>query len=163
MKSGLISIAGICGVLFAIIFLGQLLVMVALSPGFSWTANWISDLGGTVGADSEVPLIAGPVADTPTTASIYAVGVMVSGIVMLIFAFGLWKSILTPVGRIGALAFMIASIAQICDGIFLEPTGLPHMIETMFLYLFAPMALFYIAAATIQSNQKSLGYLVTIL
>jgi len=163
MKSGFTAVAGICGVLFFIIFFGQLLLMVALSPGFSWTANWISDLGGTVGADSPIPLFKRPVADTPMTASIYVAGGIISGIVMLIFAFGLWKSMLTPASRIGSLAFIIASIAQICDGIFPEPTGLPHMLETLFLYLFAPMAIFYIAAATIQSNQKSLGYLVTIL
>ena len=163
MKSGIVSLAGICGVLFAIVFFGQLFTMIGSSPSYSWTANWISDLGGTVGADSELPLFKRPVAETPTTISIYSAGAILSGILMLIFGFGLWKSILNPVGRIGAIAFMIASIAMISDGIFLAPSGLPHMIETIFLYLFAPIALFYIAAATIQSNQKSLGYLVTIL
>lgn len=163
MKSDFTAIAGICGVLFFIIFFGQLLLMAAFSPGFSWTANWISDLGGTVAADSEIPLFKRPVADTPMTASVYVVGGIISGIVMLVFALGLWKSILTPVGRIGSLAFIIASIAQICDGVFPEPTGLSHMLETTFLYLLAPMAIFYIAAAMIQSSQKSIGYLVTIL
>ena len=91
MKGGFNAIAGICGVIWPIIYLVFLLTAVSVSPSFSWADNWLSDLGGTVGEGR-------PIADTPTTAAIYGAGDVISGIIALVFAFGIWKSLSSPVG-----------------------------------------------------------------
>jgi hypothetical membrane protein len=46
MKKGFPFYAGICGILTPIVALSAIFLSVSYSPNFSWTKNWISDLGG---------------------------------------------------------------------------------------------------------------------
>ncbi|MFC1506361.1 DUF998 domain-containing protein [Thermoproteota archaeon] len=161
MKNGFLSFAGICGILGPIVWIITAALAVSNSPSFSISSNWFSDLAGTMGADN--PLWARSVADTPTTAMIFNSGIILVGIIGIIFGVGLWKSILTPSGRIGAFAFIISAIGTIGVGVYPEPAGLPHSLAGIMSFGFAAIGMFYIGASAMETNQKTLGYIITIL
>ena len=131
MKSGIISLAGICGVIFPIILFGTILLAVSSSTGFDWSMNWVSDTGGQVPNNPEpwmftVPgIINMPVYDRPfvsneTSAPIFNIGFALSGIILLIFAIGLRKSLMTPAGRLSVFILILGAIAWVITGIFPE-------------------------------------------
>ncbi|MCW4042093.1 MAG: DUF998 domain-containing protein [Candidatus Bathyarchaeota archaeon] len=173
MKSGILSLAGICGVLYPIILIGASLLAVSMAPTFDWNANWLSDLGGQIPPAPDpwiysIPgLITMPVFDrayvtTEATAPIFNFGLMLTGFASLIFSIGLRKSLLTPGGRLAALLLIVASIAMILVGIFLETAGIFHSAPAVIVFLFVPTAMCCIGVLMLESN-KSLGYLTFLL
>jgi len=124
---------------------------IATHPEFSWFDNALSDLGVVSGA----------------TASLFNYGLIVSGLLSLTFAFGLFKFLNRNVlGRISAFVFAAASLA-------LEGTGWAPETIRPFHYLFSaafftlmPVALLMIAAYFMTTMQKPLAtftFLVAVL
>jgi len=161
MKQGFPFFAGICGIFTPIIALSSIFLSVLYSPNFSWTENWISDLGGT---HISLPIFPfRPDVSTPTTIAILTNGMMLAGILAFIFAIGLWKSIKILSGRVGSLMLMVSAIGIFGTGLFPEPTGMPHITATFLLFMAGSIGLLYISATLMDSGQKSLGFLVLLL
>ena len=161
MRKNFISFAGLCGILTPTIVFTTIFLAISYSPNFSWTENWLSDLAGVYIAPPTFP--DRPDVSTPTTAVIFNSGLFTCGILGFIFSIGLCKSIRIHSGRIGSFIMMFASIALFNIGLFPEPTGIPHVIASLTYFLLGPIAIFYIAAAALDSDQKLLGYFATIL
>jgi hypothetical membrane protein len=161
LKRNFISIAGLCGILTTIIAFAAIFLAVSYSPNFSWTENWLSDLAGVYTAPPTFP--DRPDVSTPTTAIIFNSGLLICGLLGFIFSIGLWKSIRIHSGRVGSLIMILASIALFNIGLFPEPTGIPHVIASLTYFILGPIAIFYISAAALDSDQKQLGYFTTIL
>ncbi|WP_455369064.1 DUF998 domain-containing protein [[Eubacterium] cellulosolvens] len=161
MKRDFISIAGLCGIFIPIIAFTSISLAVSQSPNFSWTENWLSDLAGIYTAPPTFP--DRPDVSTPTTAIIFNSGLITCGTLGFIFSIGLWKSIQIHSGRVGSLIMILASIALFNIGLFPEPTGIPHVIASLTYFILGPIAILYISAATLDSNQKTLGYFTMIL
>jgi hypothetical membrane protein len=161
MKQGFPFFAGICGILTPIIALSSIFLSASYSPNFSWTKNWISDLGGIYVFLPIFPFR--PEVSTPTTIAILTNGMMLAGILAFIFAVGLWKSIKILSGRVGSLMLMVSAIGIFGTGLFPEPTGMPHVMATFLFFIFGSIGLLYLSAALMDSGQKSLGFLVLLL
>ena len=161
MKKGFPFFAGICGILTPIVALSSIFLSISYSPNFSWIENWISDLGGRLIIDPMFPYR--PDVSTPTTIAILSYGLMFAGILEFIFAVGLWKSIRILSGRVGSFMIIISAIGLFSGGFFPEPTGIPHVIATFLLYVFGSIGVLYFGAASMDSGQKSLGFLLLLL
>jgi hypothetical membrane protein len=161
LKRNFISISGLCGILTPIIAFISISFAISQSLNFDWTVNWLSDLAGVYTASPTFP--ERPKVSTPTTAIIFNSGLLICGILGFIFAIGLWKSIRINSGRAGSLIMIFASISLFNIGLFPEPTGIPHVIASLTYFILAPIAIIYISAATLDSDQKPLGYFTMIL
>jgi hypothetical membrane protein len=173
MKSGIISLGGICGVVFPIILFGTVFLSVSYAPNFDWNSNWLSDMGGqipnapdplmfTVPGIIDMPLFDRPYVSNEATVSIFNTGLALSGIILLIFAIGLRKSLMTPAGRLSALVLILGAIAYIITGIFPENLGIFHSAPAMLLFLFPPTAMCCIGVSMLETD-KGLAYLTFIL
>ena len=161
MKRNFVSIAGICGIFIPIIAFTSIFLAVSQSPNFNWTENWLSDLAGVYVAPPTFPDRQD--VSTPNTAIIFSSGLLICGVLGFIFSIGLWKIIRIHSGRVGSLIMILASIALFNIGLFPEPTGIPHVIASLTYFILGPIAILYISAATLDSNQKFLGYFIMIL
>ena len=173
MKSGILSLAGICGVLYPIILIGGSLLAVSMAPTFDWNSNWLSDLGGQIPNSPDPwifnipgvishPLYDRPYVTTDATVAVFNTVLMLAGLVLLIFSIGLRKSLLTSGGRLSALLLIIASICIILVGIFPETAGFFHSVPAVIGFVFIATGMCCIGVLLLESN-KSLGYLTFIL
>ena len=131
--------AGLCGVLGPLVTFACIVIAASLSPWFSWTMNYISDLGGYPG-------------ETPTwsvhgAASIMLnLGVIIGGLLNVIFAFALRKMRFTEraFGRWGASIYLIDTLTLTLVGVFPESTGAPHGIVGVVFFILIPFELLFI-------------------
>lgn len=158
-QRGMFRIAGWCGILCPIISFTCMLAAAAMSPWYSWTENYISDLGGHPG-------------DTPTwavhgAASILLnAGMIVSGSLGMLFVLVVRRTSVgaQQPGRSGASLAFIEMLALTCVGIFPESTGGPHGIAAVTFFLIAPFSLFLMGIGLIKTKEeKRFGLLVLLL
>lgn len=172
MKSGIISLAGICGVLFPIILFGTFFSAISVSPSFDWNYNYLSDLGGTptpfpswrifIYGVIDMPVLERPIASNPMTVKIFNTGIILSSIFLLIFAVGLRRSLSTTSGRLSALILIIGAIGGIFAGIFPFHMLIFHMIASAFMFLFPPTAMCCIGVVMTDFD-RDLGYFTFLL
>ncbi len=112
--------SGLCGVLAPVIGLTCIGMAVLISPWFSWTENYLSDLGGFPG-DRPIWAAHG------TASIIFNIGLIVAGVLGVLFVLGLRKNHLldSPLGNIGIIFYFLDACALIGIGIFPETTGPP--------------------------------------
>ena len=138
------SIAGVCGITSQLVGLTTLLAVVYSSPWFSWTENHLSVLG-TEGS----------------TATLFNSGLILTGILSLIFAIGLGKSLLSGqrLGQWGMISLVLGSVAFSAMGIFPRTTGIPHNCVSLAFFVFVYLAIFLIGIMAITASQKIWGVL----
>ncbi len=144
--------AGICGILAPIIGLGCIGLAILYSPWFSWTTNWLSDLGGFPGAE--------PVWAAHGISSIlFNAGLIVAGILGIFFAMGLRKSGLlnTILGNAGTMSLLLTTCALIGVGIFPETTGTPHRFFSVVFFFMISLSLLLIGIAFLKSSERTFG------
>jgi hypothetical membrane protein len=130
-------IAGWCGIASPVVALACVFAAASISPWFSWTSNYISDLGGYPGER--------PIWSVHGAASVLLdVGLMVGGALGMMFASGLrgTKGLGTSCGRLGSFLFLIDMLAMTCVGIFPESTGGPHGVSAVAYFVLIPLSLF---------------------
>ncbi len=152
------KVAGLCGILGPIIGFASIGLAVYCASWFSWTENWLSDLGGTPGER--------PIWSARGTASvIFNVGLLLAGILGIIFATAVRKIRMldTPLGRIGTLLFLLDMFALCAIGIFPESTGTPHSVVSFIFFLLIPLSLLPIGSTIRKTSEKNLGLYVTLL
>jgi hypothetical membrane protein len=141
-------IVGFCGVVGPLITLSLILVAVSRSPWFSWTGNYLSDLG----------------ANQDAVAVLFNSGLIIGGAVTAIFAVGLKVTLpgLTR-GGVGAIALVLGAVALCCVGIFPEPTGAVHDSFALLSFTLIVIALLLIGSAMMQEPAgRNLGLFIFI-
>ena len=126
-----LRISGFCGVVGPLITLSLILVAVSRSPWFSWTGNYLSDLG-----------------INPDVAVLFNSGLIIGGALTAIFAIGLKITLpgLTR-GGVGAMALFWGMVALCCVGIFPETTGVVHESFALLFFILSIIALLLIGSA----------------
>ena len=107
-------IAGISGILAPIVAFVGIVFSILSYPNFSFTGNWLSDLG--IGS----------------TSAVFNSGLILAGILGFVFCLGFRKT-LPPLGKLGSVVLLIGTLALIGVGLFPESSGIYHTI-TSFLF-----------------------------
>lgn len=131
-----------CGVLTPVIVLTLILLAIYYSPWFSWTENALSDLG-----------VQG------TAAILFNSGLVVGGVLTIIFAIGLREILLNKtLGRIGTLILILDAAILCAIGIFPETAGVIHLYVSVAFFVLLPISLFLIGVAMIEEpSERKLG------
>ncbi|MGZ4911474.1 MAG: DUF998 domain-containing protein [Halobacteriota archaeon] len=155
-----LKIAGACGIASIIVALLANTLAIVYSSGFSYTENWLSDLGGTT--DVAFLAVPHPPVSTPTTIFLSQWGLVIAGLLAIIFAFGLFRQADSPVYRLGAAIGIVGTAGLCAEGIFLASTGVPHLVAYYTFGLLAPTAMLLIGGAFIPSSRWLAGLSVTL-
>lgn len=140
--TGLRSIAGVCGITSQLVAVIVLWVTISSSPWFSWTENYISVLGVQGSATM-----------------LFNSGLILTGVLSLVFAIGLGKSLLFGrlLGQSGMVSLALGSSAISALGIFPRTTGPPHDYASLAFFVFVALALLLIGAMAITTSQMLWG------
>jgi hypothetical membrane protein len=136
-------ISGVCGIASQLVGLTAILVVASISPWFSWTENDLSVLG----------------IDGSTT-SLFNSGLIATGLLSLVFAMGLGKSLVTNrVGYFGMASLFLGSISLSAVGLFPRSIDLPHDSASIAFFVFIALALLLIGIDAIVASQRLWGAL----
>jgi len=137
-----LKISGVSGILAPIAALTCISLAIAYSPQFSWTENALSDLGVQEGV----------------TAILFNSGLILSGFLGLVFAFGLFIVLQDKaMGRIGASIFILDTLALIAIGVFPENVKPTHYYVSVAFFLLFPISMFFVVAAFLQTSKVKIG------
>jgi hypothetical membrane protein len=137
-----IRVSGIAGILAPMIAFTCILLSMGSYPQFSWTDSALSDLGVQSGI----------------TALLFNYGLIISGVLALIFATGLFRFFSdVRADRVGALILASATVALISIGIFAENVKPAHYFVSVSFFVLFPLSAFTIAAAFIRTRRTKLG------
>jgi hypothetical membrane protein len=143
-QSGITRVAGICGILIPVVMFTCLGLSIASSPWFTWTQHALSDLG-----------------IQKNTAILFNNGMILGGILTLIFSLGLIKILSN---KTGAYLLALSSVALIGIGLFPETIFTIHFITSASFFVLLTIA-FLIIGITIKQNsfERSMGLLALVL
>lgn len=137
-----LKISGICGILTPIVAFTCILLAINYSPEFSWTENALSDLGVQEGV----------------TAPLFNYGLIISGILTLIFASELFIFLSDKLsGRIGAFILILDAFALTAIGIFPENAKPMHYYASVAFFVLLPIAAFVIGATFLLMAKVKMG------
>ncbi len=132
----------LCGIIAPIFAFACILSAVASWSQFSWANNALSDLGVQQGI----------------TAVVFNVGLVVSGLLFLVFAAGLFTLMGKQVwGKVGAFIFALSCIALIGIGVFNESFTPTHYQVSVAFFVLFPISLLVLSAAFWRSHQRGFG------
>ena len=135
--------AGICGIASQLAILTVMLVVIYSSPWFSWTEDNISILGVQGSA-----------------VAVFNCGLILTGVLSLIFAIGLRKSLLSSrLGQLGIASLILGSLAFSAMGIFPLSIDLPHDLASIAFFVFVILAFLLVGVAAMSASQVSWGLL----
>ena len=144
-RKKMLRVAGLCGMIALVVAFSCIFLAISLSPWFSWTANALSDLG--VGE----------------AALVFNSGLMVGGILTMVFAAGLWMAFRErTLERVGAMLLFLDAIALFGIGLFSEAAGDIHFYFSVAFFVLFPLALFMIGAGAIIAGSKKFGSLTIV-
>jgi hypothetical membrane protein len=146
--------AGICGILAPLIGLLCIYLAIIFSPWFSWTENYLSDLGGSPG---DRPIYAAH--GLPSI--LFNFGLIVAGALGICLGIGIRKSRIlnTPLGSLGTMIYMVNACALVGIGVFPESTGEPHTFFSLAFFVLIGFSLLFMGIALIRSSERELGWL----
>jgi len=137
-----LRLSGICGIITPIVIFTFILLAIAYSPQFSWTENALSDLGIQEGA----------------TAILFNSGLMIGGILALIFASGIFIFLKDRLlGRIGALLFALDALALVAIGVFPESVKPMHYQASVAFFVLLPISMSVICATFLLMDKVKIG------
>ena len=134
-------ISGACGITSQVVGLTVLLVAIHRSPWFNWTESDISFLG-----------------DRGSATMLFNWGLILTGVLSLIFAIGLGQSLLlSRLGQLGMVSLILGSMAISALGIFPRNIDLPHDLASIAFFIFVALALLLIGVAAVTASQMMWG------
>lgn len=138
-----IRTSGVSGVLIPLIAFAFILLAIAYYPQFSWTENALSDLGVQEGA----------------TAFLFNTGLIISGILTILFATGLFRFLQeNPLGRIGALVFVLDAFALTAMGVFPENVKPIHYYASVIFFTLFPISMLFLGTAFLRTSKRKLAF-----
>jgi hypothetical membrane protein len=145
-KPTFLRVAGLCGVIGPLVALSSIALAVERSAWFIWTGNALSDLGAR-----------------GNSTTIFNMGLIVGGILIAVFALGLWQSLKgRALGNAGALAFLLTAAALCSVGIFPETAGDIHSYVSVAFFVMLVVSLWLVGAALVQLSEMGLGLVMII-
>lgn len=143
-KNGFTRLAGICGILVPFVVFATLGFCLAVSPWFTWTNHALSDLG-----------------IQRNTAILFNNGLMLGGILCLIFSLGLIKILSN---KTGAYLLGVSSLALIGIGLFPETIFSLHLLSSASFFILLTIALLIIGMNSKKNLfEKQIGSLALML
>jgi hypothetical membrane protein len=137
-----LKISGFCGILTPIAAFTFILLAIVSYPQFSWTGNALSDLGVQEGV----------------IAILFNSGLIIGGILALVFVSGLFVLQKTMLGRIGVLIFVFAALALMAIGVFPENAEPTHYYVSVAFFLLFPVSMFVIGATFLLTAEVKMGF-----
>jgi hypothetical membrane protein len=121
-----LKIAGACGFLAPLTAFALIFSAIASYPEFSWVDNALSDLGVVTGA----------------TELLFNSGLLISGALCIAFATGVFAFLKESViGKIGAVIFLLGSVALFAIGVFPENIRPVHYIVSVMFFVLLPISM----------------------
>lgn len=137
------KISGVCGIASQLVGVTFVLVVISGSPWFSWTENDLSILGVEGSATA-----------------VFNWGLILTGLLSLVFAIGLWKSLIRSLtGYFGMVSLILGSISIFAVGVFPRTINLPHDSASIAFFVLITTALVLVGVAAIVSSQVRWGVL----
>jgi len=134
--------SGVSGILAPIIAFTLISLAIVSCPQFSWTEDALSDLGVQEGV----------------TAILFNSGLMIAGILALIFAMGLFMFLSeNALGRISALILALAALALIAVGIFPESVKPTHYYVSVAFFVLLLLSMLFMGAAFLRVSRMKVG------
>ncbi len=145
-------VAGLCGILGPIIGFVFIAAAIHSAPWFSWTHNWISDMGGT---DGERPVWSA----RGTESVLLNAGVMIIGSMGIVFAAGVRRiaALDTHRGRRGTLLLLTAMIAMVTIGIFPMSITPVHYFVALTFFILMPFSMLLIGSELKTASNPAKG------
>ena len=139
-----LRVTGVCGIVSQLVGLTVLLVAaISSSHWFSWTEEHISAFG--VEGSAKV---------------LFNSGLILAGILSLIFAIGLGRCLLSGwLGRSAVVFFILASLAVFAMGVFPRTWDFMHGASTVAFFVCITLALLLIGVVAITASQMAWGLL----
>lgn len=153
-----LRMAGLFGVLSPVIAFTCIGLAISYSSWFTWTGNWLSDLGGKVG---ETPIWAA----RGISSILFNFGLIIAGILGILFVVGLIKSNMLGMGlgRLGSIILVLNMVALCAIGIFPETTGDPHTLVSLCFFFLVPLSLLSVGVKIRKSSENTLGLPIIVL
>jgi hypothetical membrane protein len=151
-------IAGLCGLLAPLIAFICIGTAILLSPWFSWTRNYLSDLGGFPGME---PIYA---AHGPSSI-LFNVGLIMAGGLGIILGLGVRKLDFMDSlpAKAGTIFFILDAAFLTGIGIFPETTGEPHTIFSIAFFVTIGICLLFMSITLFRTRRRKLARLTLIL
>jgi hypothetical membrane protein len=143
-QSGITRVAGMCGMFLPVVIFTSLGLSIASSPWFIWTQHALSDFG-----------------IQENTALLFNYGMIIGGILALIFSFGLMKILSN---KLGACILALSSLALIGIGVFPETIFALHFLTSASFFILLAIALLIIGLTSTQNSfERNIGLLALVL
>lgn len=140
--------SGVCGVLTPIIAFGCIFSAIASYPKFNWTSNALSDLGVVEGI----------------TAPLFNFGLIISGILALVFATGLIIFINSKVvGSLCTVAFILTALALTAIGIFPENVKPAHYYASVAFFMLSIISMMIVGVSFLITGRVKMGLLALLM
>lgn len=137
-----LKISGVSGISAPIVTFTFILLAVAHRPEFSWMENSLSDLGVQEGV----------------TAILFNSGLIIGGILVLVFAFGLFIFLRDNLlGGIGAFILLLAAFALGAIGLFPENVKPMHYYASVSFFVLILLSMFFLSAAFLRMAEVQMG------
>jgi len=135
----ILKIAGICGLLSTIILFLCIVLSVQLSPWFSWTENYLSEMAGSLG-DRPIWAARG------LSSIAWNFGIILAGLIGILFTIAIKKSQIfkTSWGSLTTLVLFVDMSALCGIGLFPITIGGMHTLNAVLFFALIPMLLFVI-------------------
>jgi hypothetical membrane protein len=147
--------SGLFGILAPVIGLTSIAIAILLLDWFSWTDNYLSDLGGSPDSDC--------MWGTYGYASvIFNFGLVAAGILGIGFGIGLNQSgrFKNRSGTFGTVFLMLDACMLVGVGLFSETTGAIHTFFSVAFFVMVGFALLFLGMSLFKSSDKKLGWFV---
>jgi len=154
----ILRIAGICGILSPIILFLSIALSIHSSSWFSWTGNWLSELGGSFG---ESPIWAA----RGITSVFFNCGLVIAGVGGVLFSLAIRKSRLcsTRIGNLGTWLLSGNMVALFGIGLFPVTLGKLHVWSSISFFCSIPMVLFLLSFEMRRIFGKKWWWIINIL
>jgi hypothetical membrane protein len=139
---------GILGLVTPIFVFACISAAIESWSSFSWTENALSDLGVQWGI----------------TANLFNTGLVVGGLLFMVFAVGLFKVFgKSLAGKVAACLFFVACLALLSIGVFNETFSPTHFIVSVMLFMFMPISfLVFVGAFWVRGKHKLSMFTLTL-
>ncbi|MHC1605596.1 MAG: DUF998 domain-containing protein [Candidatus Methanofastidiosia archaeon] len=142
-----LQVAGLCGILAPIVAFISISLAIFYSPWFSWTENWLSDLG----VNGRASLL-------------FNGGLVITGILSVIFGSGLRARFASmSSGNLGSIVFILGALSLCGVGIFPETRGELHFYVSVSFFVLVSLAMFFIGASMVKLSEKASGFFAIVL
>ncbi len=138
------KVAKVSGLASVVVAYASIALAIAVSPWFTWTGNWLSDLG------AHMP-----------SAPIFNLGLIVSGALATVFSVNL-VSETRGAGRVGALLLTAGAVSLCLVGALPEPVGRAHLYASVAFFTLSSLALIVLGAAVTVMGKHVQGVMTSL-